>query len=57
MQGYIFSHVLMFVQATESRSVSGKNVGSFVQTGGQDYKLATDNCRHAATRMTNLGDK
>ena len=41
---------------TETRSVQGHNVSDFVKAGGTNYNLGSDDCRHAAKRMTELGN-
>ena len=49
--------LLCLSQVTETRGVSGHTVGDFVKTGGENYKLFSDNCIHSANRMTKLGKK
>ncbi|XP_048452248.1 uncharacterized protein LOC125483011 [Rhincodon typus] len=36
---------------TEERPVEGRTVGDFVEAGGQNYDVLTDNCHHASSRM------
>ncbi|XP_059502295.1 uncharacterized protein LOC132209607 [Stegostoma tigrinum] len=38
-------------KVTDERAVEGRTVGDFVETGGQNYDLLTDNCHHASSRM------
>ena len=35
----------------ETQSAGGKNVGSFVETGGSNFNLLSDNCHQSAKRM------
>ncbi|XP_046854485.1 uncharacterized protein LOC124447557 [Xenia sp. Carnegie-2017] len=40
-----------------SKSGNGKNVGSFVKTGGPNYNVKGDNCHNAGDRMMKNGRK
>ena len=44
-------------RVTKSKKVEGARVGDYVETGGEEYNVITDNCHDGSERMMELPHK
>ena len=42
---------------TAEKKVEGAVVGDYMEAGGEEYNVITDNCHDASERMMDLGDE